>query len=168
MEKDAIVNEHRFEAYKDVLREYDMKLIQEDILHTKLRADKAYSGMLDYLKGKVLEELPTAFYCANDVTAIGVMKAIRETGFSIPGDIAVVGLDDVDMASYVTPPLTTVKIQKEELGRTAAKILVDKIESGRDYPSGWICRLSWSYGRAHSRCITLESCFGRMMCGCPV
>lgn len=129
-----IINEHRYKAYVDFLDEQGWHLTKNNIVHTSLKSTEAYENMMAYLKGQTKETLPTAFYCANDVTAIGAMKAIKEHGLKIPEDISIVGLDDIEMASFVSPALTTVHIKKEELGRTAVKILVDKIESNRTYP----------------------------------
>src|SRR5438105_1379145 len=66
----------------------------------------------------------SAIFCANDVTAIGAMKALRETGYRIPGDVSVVGFDDIDMVEHLTPALTTVRINKEALGYVAVKQLI--------------------------------------------
>lgn len=129
-----VINEHRYDAYKDVLRKSDIPYNSDYIVNTPLATKEAYINMKNYLQNMNKEELPRAFFCANDVTAIGAMKAIRENGLTIPDDIAVIGLDDIEMASFVTPSLTTIKIPKKELGKTAAKILIDKIESGRDFP----------------------------------
>jgi DNA-binding LacI/PurR family transcriptional regulator len=65
-----------------------------------------------------------AVFAASDVVAMGVMGAIREAGLSIPGDIAVVGFDDVPMARYVDPPLTTIHLPAIELARTAGEMII--------------------------------------------
>jgi LacI family transcriptional regulator len=71
-----------------------------------------------------LPEPPTAVFTHNDVLASGVMHAIRQAGLSIPGDISVVGYDDIVSSAYLVPPLTTVKFPKEEMGRRAAEIIL--------------------------------------------
>ena len=72
---------------------------------------------------------PTAFFATNDLTAFGAMEAIRSRGFSIPDDFSVVGFDDVPRASYVYPPLTTVRQPLVEMGRTAVRLLMKHIEA---------------------------------------
>jgi DNA-binding LacI/PurR family transcriptional regulator len=67
----------------------------------------------------------SAIFCANDPTAVGVLKALREQGFSVPQDISVVGFDD-DMAEYLTPALTTVGVKKEAMGATAVNTLIER------------------------------------------
>lgn len=76
----------------------------------------------------------SAVFCANDATAVGAIKGFQENGYQVPGDISVIGIDDIEMASYVTPMLTTVHIPINELGRQAAKTLIDRIEKGHSLP----------------------------------
>ncbi len=66
----------------------------------------------------------SALFCANDATAIGAMKALREKGYRIPEDVSVIGFDDIDMVEHLTPALTTVRINKEAMGYTAVKQLL--------------------------------------------
>jgi LacI family transcriptional regulator len=74
-----------------------------------------------------LHPRPDAVFAANDMMAIGCMAALREAGLRIPDDIAVAGFDDVPMARYVTPPLTTVSVRIAELGRLALEQLCMQI-----------------------------------------
>lgn len=82
-----------------------------------------------------LEKRPTAVFCANDLMAIGAIDAVRQAGLSIPDDIAVVGVDDIEAASLVSPALTTVRIPAEEIGRAAGDLLVHRIEDRGDLAS---------------------------------
>jgi LacI family transcriptional regulator len=68
----------------------------------------------------------TAVVCANDMLALGVMRGLTRNSVSIPGDIALVGYDDVDFASILATPLTSVRQPKYQLGRTAAQLLIDE------------------------------------------
>lgn len=69
-----------------------------------------------------LAEPPTAVFCYNDMTAIGLLRAARRCNLSVPGDLAVVGFDDIPFASYVHPPLTTIAQPKFEMGRRAVEM----------------------------------------------
>lgn len=71
---------------------------------------------------------PSAVFVASDVVAFGAMAAIRERGLAIPGDIAVVGFDDVPMACYIDPPLTTIQVPAAELARRACQVLLQLIQ----------------------------------------
>lgn len=94
----------------------DEALIQEGA-YTSASGYQAMQSMLE------LPEPPTAVFVASDVVAIGAMQAIRHTGKRIPQDISVVGFDDVPMAAYVDPPLTTIRLPAFQLGRKAGEQL---------------------------------------------
>ncbi len=67
----------------------------------------------------------TAVFCYNDMVAVGALTACRELGIRVPGQMSIVGFDDVEMAQYVTPPLTTVHQPKLRLGQLAMDMLLD-------------------------------------------
>jgi DNA-binding LacI/PurR family transcriptional regulator len=73
----------------------------------------------------VLDTPPTAAICHNDVMAIGLLQACSERKVRVPRDLSIVGWDDVPYASLVTPPLTTVRVPRYELGQTAARRLLE-------------------------------------------
>lgn len=74
---------------------------------------------------KLLEQgrRPTALLCSNDLTAIGAMGAVRAAGLQVPQDVSVIGFDDIYFSSLTTPPLTTVGIPRDEMGRLAFRAL---------------------------------------------
>jgi len=74
------------------------------------------------------KERPTAVFCFSDEIAFGCLHALRNRGFDVPGDISVMGFDDVPFAGYCAPPLTTMAQPTEEIGATCATILLDIIE----------------------------------------
>ncbi len=120
---EGVVNEHRYEAYKDAIEKYGIELCDSYIIESRLNSKSAYQRMVRYLDENERESLPEVIVCANDTSAIGAMKAIKEYGLKIPKDIAITGIDDIESSSFVSPPLTTVKIPKVELGKTAVKII---------------------------------------------
>ena len=71
---------------------------------------------------------PTAIVCTNDILAIITMSALRRAGCRVPDDVSVVGFDDISMSSYVEVPLTTVSQNAYELGRAAARMLVERFD----------------------------------------
>jgi LacI family transcriptional regulator len=71
---------------------------------------------------------PTAVLCSNDMTAIGVLREAYEYGISIPGDLSLVGFDDIRMAQFTTPPLTTVQMSQTQLAELAFKALITEVE----------------------------------------
>jgi LacI family transcriptional regulator len=71
-------------------------------------------------------ERPTAAFCANDLLALGLLQAMTRFGLSVPGDLAVVGYDDIEFAEAAAVPLTSVRQPRELLGRTAARLLLEE------------------------------------------
>lgn len=68
-----------------------------------------------------------AVFCANDLMALGVLRRLRELGRAVPDEVAVVGMDDIDMAGMSAPTLTTVSLQAEERGRLATEMLLERL-----------------------------------------
>jgi len=66
---------------------------------------------------------PTAVLASNDLTAIGAMGAIFEQGLSVPADFSVIGFDDIDLSAYTQPPLTTIRVSRPDIARTAFRAL---------------------------------------------
>ena len=91
-------------------------------------AEGAYSDMLELLDRG--EELARCYFADNDLIAAGAMRALTERGKRIPQDVAIVGFDDMPLCAYTSPTLTTVRVPKQEMGRAAAKRLLDKIKDG--------------------------------------
>lgn len=73
-----------------------------------------------------LRRRPTAIFCANDLLALGVLQEMTRRGLAVPGDIALVGYDDIDFAAAAAVPLTSVRQPRRELGRTAAELLIEE------------------------------------------
>lgn len=71
-------------------------------------------------------------FAANDMMAVGCLMALKEKGFDIPGQIAVVGFDDIPLARFVSPALTTMRVNMAELGEIAAMMLIEQIKSSTD------------------------------------
>jgi len=86
-----------------------------------------------------LAELPTAVLCSNDMTAIGVLHALYRTTHTVPNDISVVGFDDIHLAQFMLPPLTTVQMSCKDLAAAAVDALRAGIE--RDHPQA--ARTEW-------------------------
>lgn len=77
----------------------------------------------------VLAKHPTAVFCANDELAIGLYRGLHERGLKIPQDLSVLGYDNIDLAEYVTPKLTTIQQPIMELGETSARLILNRINN---------------------------------------
>lgn len=78
------------------------------------------------------EEKPTAIFANNDSLAVGCYRAVSEKGLRIPEDISIVGYNDIAVANYLVPPLTTVRLHMELLGEEAVRLLRERITSSRE------------------------------------
>lgn len=123
------VNENRYLGYCAALSNAGIPVEEKYIADITQSTEEGYKGACRLLDSHCDA---TAFFCADDLTAIGAMRAIQEHGLNIPRDVSLASIDDIDMAQYLTPMLTTVHIPLEEMGRMAAKILIDRIEGGHE------------------------------------
>lgn len=121
----TIVGRLRLKHFIHFMRSHNLPLREEWIIESDFTQKGGYEAMKTLL---MLEEKPRAVWASNDLMAIGAMEAIKESGLSIPKDIAVAGYDDIEYASIVTPKLTTVYKPKYELGSIATGILINLIK----------------------------------------
>ncbi len=111
-------------------RELDPAAVTEVTLPAPMTAELAESATHDLLDRPGPH--PDGIFCINDIVALGVLRALRERGVSVPDDVAVVGYDDVMFASMLTTPLTSVRQPKRQLGWTAADILLRGDDEGTE------------------------------------
>lgn len=84
---------------------------------------------VEQLVGLTNGYLPTAIFCANDFSAIGVLQALQRRGISVPDDVAVIGYDDIDVAEFLFTPLSSVRQPKYELGQEAGRLLLGRVKN---------------------------------------
>ncbi len=109
-------------GYYQVMNKYGFPVEPECIAVVGTRIETAYQKMKEYLART--RKVPTAFFADNDVIAIGSMQAMKECGYGVPGDISVIGFDDVAYGMVSDPPLSTVHVYKQELGARAVRELL--------------------------------------------
>ncbi len=118
----------RLEGYKKALREYGIPLRDDYVIITDIDIEDGYEAVYNAHKRGLKFD---GIFCYNDLMAFGAMKALRDLGYRIPDDVAVVGYDDIVYASYVCPTLTTVRIKKYEMGYEAFRMLLQRIKGLR-------------------------------------
>ena len=91
----------------------------------------AYSDMREYLNGRADSVRATAFFADNDAIAIGAIRALQEHGFHVPDDVSVIGVDDIPFSAINTPPLTTMRVSRSQLGHLTVDILTRRIKNPR-------------------------------------
>lgn len=115
----------RRQAFIQAMREIGLEARSELIIegdHTMEGGMAAFAQLLN------LADRPTAVMCSNDMTAIGVMRKSHDAGIAIPRDVSVVGFDDIRMAQFVIPPLTSIQMSQAELARLAFHALLSDVE----------------------------------------
>lgn len=119
----------RYEGYVQTLRSHE---IQPDPALVE-RGDFSYAGGLEAARKLLsLPDRPTAIFAANDQMAFGVMNAAAQMGLSIPGDVSVIGVDDIEAAALVVPGLTTLRQPTREMGTCAVQVLERLIKAQQE------------------------------------
>ena len=114
----------RFEGYKAAMKKYRLEF-NEDFVQTGL----LWNGYGIMEKMFRLQKLPTAIFACNDLMAIRAMAAIQDKGMKIPDEISIAGFDDIDMSQQIHPPLTTVRVEKEEMGKIGVRRLIQRMKN---------------------------------------
>lgn len=108
------------------LSDYGAKVNRELIVEGRFRRQVAYEAAKKLI---AMEAPPTAYFAQDDYMAIGIREALFEEGLRIPEDVALMGFDDTEIASFAGIDLTTISQKKYEMGAMGAKILIEKIEN---------------------------------------
>ncbi|NWL89914.1 LacI family transcriptional regulator [Paenibacillus sp. 79R4] len=127
----TFAGEKRLQGYMQGMQKLGLPVLPQRIVQGSYdyTVESGRIAMEELLK---LDTLPTAVFVAGDNFAIGAMDAIKAHGLSVPEDISVVGFDDIEMAKYLTPALTTVRQDTYVLGKRAADMLIYCIEGGTE------------------------------------
>jgi LacI family transcriptional regulator len=120
----------RKNAFEESMRELNLPVNPDFIVQGNHKPEGG-GRALHQLFG--LRERPTAILCSNDMTAIGVMRAAFELGIKVPQELSIIGFDDIRMADFMIPPLTTVRMSQSELATQAFNALLK--ETKRETPS---------------------------------
>jgi LacI family transcriptional regulator len=117
----------RIRGYRAALQDADIPLDPALLIPGGPGYDEGERAMGELLR---LRPRPTAVLAYPDVVAIGALRAVREAGLSVPHDVSVVGFDDIPVAGFLQPALTTVAVRVQELGQRAAEMLLGRIRGG--------------------------------------
>ncbi|QTL97025.1 LacI family DNA-binding transcriptional regulator [Iocasia frigidifontis] len=115
---------HRYLGYKKAMDEKNLIINEQWVRNGDWSLEGGYLQMMEIIKA---EKIPTAVYTASDLMAIGVFRAIQQSGLTVPDDISVISYDNIEMSKYSNPPLTTFHVPKREIGKLAVKLLLDQI-----------------------------------------
>jgi LacI family transcriptional regulator, purine nucleotide synthesis repressor len=117
---------YRHEGFKEALIESNLKINKEHEFFIEPTLEGAYRDMKEILKDNTIK-LPTAYFAFNDIIALGAMRAMKEIGILIPEQVSIVGFDDMPFCEISSPRLTTIRVKKQYIGKTAVRRLIEKI-----------------------------------------
>lgn len=123
----------RLKGYRQALATFDVAFDPGLVREGDWHAGTGHAMARDLMR---LARPPTALFCANDLMAVGALTALAELGLGVPGDVALVGYDDQEIARHTRPPLTTVLLPNYEMGRWAVETLIALARGG----SGTVAR----------------------------
>lgn len=114
----------RVAGYRQALAEAGLPVAEELVVRGDFHYEGGYRAAQQLLS---LPDPPTALFACNDLMAVGAIRGAADLGRSVPADLSVVGFDDISLASYTNPPLTTVAQPMYEIGALAARLLTERI-----------------------------------------
>jgi LacI family transcriptional regulator len=121
----------RLQAFRKAMREIGARTEDELMVEGNHTADGGFEATQKLL---ARPHQPTAILCSNDMTALGALRAFQEKGLRVPEDISIIGFDDIHIAQYTAPPLTTIRMSCSTLAENAVDALLEHIENGDDRP----------------------------------
>jgi LacI family transcriptional regulator len=121
--KNTVAGHDRYIGYSQALQKNNLPVDQALVAEGNFDEASGYSAMQ-----KLLPASPGAVFAASDMMAAGAYRAIREAGLSIPGDIKIIGFDDVSIASQLDPPLTTIRQPIQGMGARAVEMLINLVQ----------------------------------------
>jgi len=159
-------SEYRWESIQQAAREMDLQLdpalsVRIDATGWSMKTGQhPMAPEIGYKPMQTLLERTRAFtavFCFNDIAAIGAVRALKDAGLSVPGDVSVVGFDDILSAAYATPSLTTVRQPLSEMGQRGAQVLLERIaDQSKTFPTDIVMEpelvIRESTGPAKNKC----------------
>ncbi|GIO28341.1 LacI family DNA-binding transcriptional regulator [Ornithinibacillus bavariensis] len=123
--RESVISNYRLKGFKDAMNQFGLEIREEWLEYGDFQEESGYIAMKKMLK---LRDYPEAIFAASDLMALGALRAIKEEGLQVPKDIRIIGCDDIAACRYSDPKLTTVKQDKERIGKLSAYMLNDLIE----------------------------------------
>jgi LacI family repressor for deo operon, udp, cdd, tsx, nupC, and nupG len=118
---DNVLTRHRAAGFRDALAVAGLRVDGRWFFEGDFTMDSGAAAARRWL---ALDERPTALFCSSDAMACGFISELHRNGISVPGDVSVVGFDDIDIAAHFIPPLTTIRQPRAEIGEVAAEMLL--------------------------------------------
>jgi LacI family transcriptional regulator len=118
-------------GFREAMEYFSLPVQEKCIVSVDPTVDGSSRDMDKYLRRN--NPLPTAFFCMNDIISYGVIRALRARGTDIPGDVSIIGFDDLPSSSLSEPPLTTIRVSTRQIGQRALEKLSERIVGDSDH-----------------------------------
>jgi LacI family transcriptional regulator len=115
----------RVTGYRLALQQAGLLVDESLLVRGDFHPASGYQGALHLLQR---HPRPTAIFACNDMMAIGAIRAASQLGLRVPGDVSIIGFDEIELGSYTNPPLTSVSQPKQEIGQLTVNLLLDRIQ----------------------------------------
>lgn len=126
-EYDAAAGQERRKGFKAAMKSHNLEINPDFLDEGDFSIESGYNSMKRILNRS--NKRPTAIFAATDFMALGAIHYLSELGLTVPDDISIIGFDDVDVAAFLNPPLTTIHSDNHTVGRQAAELLLQIIEN---------------------------------------
>lgn len=123
----------RFEGYTKAIKENGMSPSRSIVHKLSPSIENAMADMLEIIDRK--DDLASSYFADNDMIAIGALKAFKLRGYKVPEEISIIGFDNISESRIIEPALTTMDVPRLYIGQTAAKILIEQVQTKRIYPT---------------------------------
>lgn len=130
-ESGDIRDSHRYQGYIIAMHKAGLAVKKEWIIDCNWNEDECVDKIDKLCKSN---NYPTAFFAASDLLAMASMKSFYINGISVPKNVAIIGMSNIEMSQYSNPPLTTYDVPKDEIGKTAANLLLARIQGYKSLP----------------------------------
>jgi DNA-binding LacI/PurR family transcriptional regulator len=119
-------NEARYRGYLETMQENNLDIDMAYIIETRQNEEEGFEAMRQFMESG---KCPTGIYCSNDITAIGMLRYLNKhkNRYYMP---SIISSDGIEEAQYTTPMLTTVQVSREEMGKFALYLLLDRLRGG--------------------------------------
>ncbi len=125
-ELEKFLARQRLQAFKETLEQHNLPLVDDWIIASDFTFEGGVRGMRELLKSPTL---PTAIFACNDAIALGAYQVAQEFGLKIPEDLSIIGYDDITIAKYLHPSLSTINQPKQQLAQLAVDTLLERIKN---------------------------------------
>ncbi|PSV28401.1 MULTISPECIES: HTH-type transcriptional repressor PurR [unclassified Photobacterium] len=117
--------QERLKGFRKAMKEADLTVNANWLLDGDFECESAVEAAHKFI---AMEDRPTAIFCFNDIMAMALISTFEQAGLRVPDDISIIGYDNIDLAPYFAPPLTTIHQPKRRLGKKAIEILLERVK----------------------------------------